>query len=225
MKQNVQTTIVIVYDHLIFRSGLRMLLEANTKFKIVGECGTLEKAATIIKTEKPSIVLLDLNLADGDSLSLISEIPQFSEKTHCIILTSEKDINLHYKCLRSGAGGLVLKEKSSEELFSAIKKVEGGELWFDRAVIEKVLLEYTRAPFNQDENNNLAKINSLTTREKEVMSLIGEGLKNKAIAERLFISETTVRHHLTSVFSKLEITSRLELVIFAFRHKLVKIPD
>lgn len=225
MIQDDKTTIVIVDDHRIFRNGLRMLLDAEPNFKVVGECETVEETAALIKKEKPDMVLLDLNLEDGDSLGIISEIPKLSRQTQTIVLTSEKDTSFHCKCLKLGANGLVLKEKSSDELFKAIDKVREGDLWFEQAIMGKVLLEYTRPPSNTDDNSDLNKINSLSIREKEVITLIGEGLKNKDIGERLFISETTVRHHLTSIFSKLEITSRLELVIFAFKHKLAKIPS
>lgn len=223
MKEEI--TIVIVDDHHIFRSGLQLLLEANKNFRVVGECETVEEACEVIRKVKPDLVLLDLNLKDGDSLGIITDIPQLSPQTRILVLTSEHDLSLHGKCLKLGASGLVLKEKSSELLFQAIEAVKGGDLWFDPKIMEKVLLEYTRPAADKEANKNLDKIKSLTTREMEVITLVGEGLKNKAIADRLFISETTVRHHLTSAFGKLGINSRLELVIFAFKHKLVKIPD
>jgi DNA-binding NarL/FixJ family response regulator len=118
--------------------------------------------------------------------------------------------------------GVVLKEKAAETLLRAIERVHAGEVWLERAMMASVLSQMTRA--SQQPDPEAAKIATLTTREREVIALIGEGLRNRQIAERLFISETTVRHHLTSIFAKLEVADRLELVIYAFRHALVRPP-
>ena len=103
----------------------------------------------------------------------------------------------------------------------AIKKVSEGEVWIDRSMMGSMIQEFSK-PTQADPEE--AKIDSLTLREREVIKLVGEGLKNRQIAERLYISETTVTHHLSSVFSKLEVSDRLELIIYAFRHALAKLP-
>jgi len=120
---------------------------------------------------------------------------------------------------------LVLKERSTEILLKAIEKVHAGEVWLERSMIAAVLSEMTRKNERKPTNPEAANIATLTPREREVITLIGEGLRNKQIAQRLFISETTVRHHLTSIFSKLHVSERLELVIYAYRHGLAKIPS
>jgi DNA-binding NarL/FixJ family response regulator len=120
--------------------------------------------------------------------------------------------------------GLVLKEKAAEVLLQAIEKVRAGEVWLDGAMIASVLREMTHTREAQPVNPKSARLALLTEREREVIALVGQGLRNKQVAERLFISETTVRHHLTAIFAKLEVADRLELVIYAYRHGLAGLP-
>jgi DNA-binding NarL/FixJ family response regulator len=117
--------------------------------------------------------------------------------------------------------GIVLKEHAADQLLKAIEKVNKGEVWIERSMMGSMIQELSRPPLVDPE---LVKIESLTEREREVIALVGEGLKNKQVGERLFISETTVTHHLSSVFSKLDVSDRLELIIYAFRHGLAKMP-
>jgi len=118
--------------------------------------------------------------------------------------------------------GLVLKEKAADVLLQAIEKVHAGEVWLEPAMIASVLGEMTGARASQLLDPEVAKIASLTEREREVVTLMSQGLRNRQIAARLGISETTVRHHLTSIFAKLEVTDRLELVIYTYRHGLAR---
>ena len=121
----------------------------------------------------------------------------------------------------SGMRGIVLKEHAADKLLKAIMKVNEGEVWIERSMMGSMIQEFNKPALVDPE---VSKIESLTDREREVIVLIGEGLKNKQVGERLFISETTVTHHLSSVFSKLEVSDRLELIIYAFRHGLAKMP-
>jgi DNA-binding NarL/FixJ family response regulator len=120
--------------------------------------------------------------------------------------------------------GMVKKEKAAEVLIAAIERVNDGEAWLDPSLMAGVLSEVTRAGKAAKTDPEAEKIASLTKREREVIVLIGEGIKNKEIAGRLFISETTVRHHLTSIYDKLEVADRVELLIYAFRHGLANPP-
>lgn len=215
--------VALVADHSIFRTALRMLIEKENKIKIVGEVAKISEVPALIGKEKPDVILLDLS--DDNRNDLFSFSIGLLSKTPLMVLTSCGDIETHQKCLRYGVAGLVLKEKSADILYKAIEKVCDGELWFDRSVmsstIEKLVKEKQYLYENPKSGNAQETI---TEREKQVVMLICKGLKNKDIAEKLFITETTVRHHLTSIFEKLKITSRLELVIYAFKHNLVKIP-
>jgi DNA-binding NarL/FixJ family response regulator len=137
------------------------------------------------------------------------------------VLTGVRDVEMHRRAVRLGAVGLVLKEKAADVLLKAIAKVYAGEVWLDRLLIANVLSEITR-PTSQSLDPEDIKIKALTVREREIIKLIGQGLKNQAIANRLCISEATVRHHLTSIFGKLGVGDRLELAIYAYRHGLAR---
>jgi len=121
-----------------------------------------------------------------------------------------------------GAIGVVLKLEAARILTKAIRKVHAGEAWLNRTMVANAMSEL-QTKERKDRDPEQSKIASLTARESEIIALIGEGLRNKAIAERLYISEKTVRHHLTSIFNKLEVSDRLELIIYAFEHDLAKV--
>lgn len=217
--------IVIIDDHLLMRSGLRMLLESQPHMKVVGEAGNPSEALSIVAEQQPGIIILDVDLGGEDGLELIPDLLAASKDSRVLILTGMRVSEIHQRSVRLGASGLVMKEKAVEVLLKAIEKVHEGEFWFDRTVMGNVLAEFSTQVGNKTVDLEAAKIATLTEREHEIIARIGEGLKNKQIAERLFISETTVRHHLTSIFNKLDVSDRLELIIYAFRHRLAKAPS
>ena len=216
--------ILIVDDHAVIRAGLRLLIETNKRFAVCSEAGNCRNAISAAETSQPNLILLDIDLNGENSLQCMPELLRAAPAARVLVLTGLNDARLHAEALKAGAMGLVLKEKAAEVLLKAIEKVHHGEVWFDRTTMGSVLAQMSRSGGRAAEDPEGAKISSLTDREREVVTLIGEGLKNKHIAERLFISETTVRHHLTSVFDKLGVTDRLELVIYAYRHNLAKPP-
>jgi DNA-binding NarL/FixJ family response regulator len=167
------------------------------------------------------VIVLDLVLGDEDALSFLPELCQASPKSRVLVLTGVQNPDAHRRAIRKGAMGIVLKEHAADQLLKAIEKVNKGEVWIERSMMGSMIQELSKPPKVDPE---FAKIQSLTEREREVIALVGEGLKNKQVGERLFISETTVTHHLSSVFSKLEVSDRLELIIYAFRHGLAKMP-
>lgn len=216
-------SIILVDDHKVVRGGLRMLLESNLNLKVVGEAGSCAEALPLIERERPDIILLDMDLRGESGLDILQNLPANFEG-QVLILTGVVDAEIHRKCVRLGARGLVQKDMAPEVLLKAIKKVHEGEIWFDRNMMSSVLSDVLNQKERNDGDPERLKINTLTAREHQVVALVSEGLKNKQIAERLFISDTTVRHHLTSIFSKLDISDRLELVIYAYRHELAKPP-
>jgi len=136
-----------------------------------------------------------------------------------------RDPEAHREAVRRGAMGLVLKEHAAETLLEAIAKVGAGEVWLEPSMVARVLGELTRPQTAQQPiSPEAAKIATLTAREREVITLVGEGLRNQHIAERLYISEATVRHHLTAIFAKLGVADRFELAIYAYQHGLAKPP-
>ena len=217
--------VLIVDDHAVVRSGLRMLIDNHPELRVAGEAATPAEALTLAAREQPDIILLDLDMAGDNGLDLLPKFHSTDKAARVIILTGVRDPEAHYRAMRLGAKGLVLKEKAAEIVIKAILKVHAGELWFDRSLMGSVITEMAYSGGAQKRPNpESAKIATLTEREREVIALIGEGLKNKQIASRLYISETTVRHHLTSIFDKLGTSDRLELVIYAYRHGLAASP-
>jgi DNA-binding NarL/FixJ family response regulator len=169
------------------------------------------------------VILLDLDLDGELMLDHIPALLAAANRARVVVLTGVRDPEIHRRAVRLGAVGLVLKDHAAEVLLRAIPQVHAGEAWLEPAMVASVLGDMTRAQANRQDDAEEAKIASLTGREREVIGLLGEGLKNKHIAERLFISEATVRHHLTAIFAKLGVTDRLELVIYAYQHGLVKL--
>jgi two-component system, NarL family, nitrate/nitrite response regulator NarL len=215
--------VMLIEDHAMVRAGLRMLIEGRRGLVVVGEATNQADALALAAREQPDIILLDLDLGAENGLDLLPDLLATASQARVVILTGVRDGNEHRQAIRQGAMGLVLKEQAPDVLIKAIEKVHAGEVWLDRAMLAHVLSEMV-AGAARPVSAEAARIATLTEREREVSALIDEGLKNKQISDRLSISETTVRHHLTSIFAKLGVESRLELVIFAHRHGLSKRP-
>lgn len=216
--------VLLIDDHAVVRSGLRMLIENRPGLKVIGEAANRADALAIAEREQPDIILLDLDLKGTSSLDFLPELFTAAEHTRVIVLTAMNDLQAHQRAVQLGAVGLVHKEKAAELVIKAIEKVHAGEVWIDRAMMGNLLSKLSAASAAKKSDPEAEKVATLTEREREVVALIGEGLKNKQIANRLFISETTVRHHLTSIFDKLDVADRLELIIYAYRHGLAKPP-
>lgn len=216
--------ILLVDDHVVVRAGLRMIIQSRPGMTIVGEAGSRDEAVALAASEHPDIILLDLDLGGESGVTVITDLMTAAAEARIIILTGLRDADAHRQAVLLGAMGIVKKEKAAEVLISAIERVHAGEAWLDPSLMAGVLSEMTRAGRVRKADPEAEKISSLTNREREVIALIGEGIKNREIAGRLFISETTVRHHLTSIFAKLGVTDRVELLIYAFRHGLASPP-
>jgi len=215
--------VLLIEDHAVVRAGLRLLLESRPGLVVVGEAANHADALALATREQPDVILLDLALGAENGLDLLPRLLTAAGRARVLILTGVVDVEDHRQAIRRGAMGLVLKEQAPEVLLKAIEKVHAGEVWLDRAMLARVLGEMVSGAA-KPANVEATQIATLTEREREVIALVGEGLKNKQIGDRLSISETTVRHHLTSAFAKLGVESRLEMVIFAHRHGLHKWP-
>ncbi len=213
--------ILIVDDHAVISSALRLLLESQPRWTVVGEATNGADALVLAEKQQPEIILLDLCLGDENGNDLIPDLLAAATETRIIILTAVNNEEEYRRAIRQGAMGIVSKTVPANMLIKAIHRVHAGELWLNRHMTAAVVTDLRRprtSPTRTPESDRSAQ---LTSREREVIDLIGEGLKNKQIADRLCISETTVRHHMTSILKKLEVSDRLELLIFAYRHNLV----
>ena len=218
------TRVLIVDDHGIVRAGLRMLLESQSGITVVGEAATCADALVLATRTHPDVIILDLDLGGENAIESIPTLLSAAPEARILVLTGVRDPEAHREAVRCGAMGLVLKEKAAETLLQAITKVRAGEVWLEPGMIARVLGELTRPQTAPPTSPEAAKIATLTEREREVITLVGEGLRNKHIAERLYISEATVRHHLTAIFAKLEVADRFELAVYAYQHGLAKPP-
>lgn len=215
--------VLIIGGHRVGRTGLRLLIDSHPRLAVVGEAASVPDTLNS-NSEWPDIILLDFDGGVDGVLKILPSLVVSAKGARILILTGVRDPQTHIDAMRSGAMGLVHKEEPAEMLVEAIQRVYAGEVWFDRSMMASLLCQVTRRNDAPTTDSETVKMATLTEREREVVALIGEGLKNRQLAARLFISETTVRHHLTSIFDKLGVSDRLELVIYAYRHGLVKPP-
>ena len=217
--------VVVVDDHAIIREGLRMLLESDPDIAVVGEAANCADALATVRREQPDMIILDLDLGSESGLAFLSDLAAAPVDARVLILTGTQDADLHRQAVRLGAAGIVQKSLASKTLMKAVRKVHEGEVWLDRVMVAAVLNEMTHAHERPQDDPEAARIATLTAREREVIALIGESLKTCAIASRLFISEKTVRNHLASIYSKLNVSDRFDLVVYAYKHKLAQPPQ
>ena len=215
--------ILMIDDHAVLRTGLRMIIESHMGMVVVGEAENRSETLAAIANQIPDIILLDLDLGDENGLDLLPDLIASVPNARIILLTGVRDVEVQRRAILLGAMGLVSKQKAADTVIRAIEKVYAGEVWLDRTMIASILNDRVSTSTPSEQNAETLKIAKLTEREREVIQLIGEGIKNRQIAARLYISEATVRHHLTSIFAKLGVTDRFELVIYAFQHGLAKL--
>ena len=204
----------------MFREGVKLLLQRDARLEVIGEAGDPAKALELTARERPNIVLLDIDLAGHDGLDMIESLQASSPASDIIVLTGIRDEGLQARALRSGAKGFVQKDQNGDLVLRAIQKVHEGEIWFDRNTIGAAVTRLIEG----DGDEQAQPLGTLTARERDIARLVGEGLKNDAIAQRLFISEKTVRNHLTVIFDKVGVRDRLHLAIYAYRRGLAKLP-
>jgi DNA-binding NarL/FixJ family response regulator len=215
--------VFVVDDHPIVREGLKVLISNAPDLAVAGEADSAAGAIGWFEAHAADVVLLDLMLGDEDALEALPHLAKAARGARILVVTGSRDSDRHRAALIAGARGLVLKDKPSDLLLKAIRKVHAGELWFDRGTLESAL-QRALLTRRRDESER-AKVESLTPREREILMRVGDGLKNEAIARQLGISEKTVRNHLSAIFDKLGVTDRLELLLYAYRQKLLKPPQ
>lgn len=201
-------SLFVVEDHPVVREGLRMLLEAAGELRVVGTAARASAALPSLRAGPPDVVLLDLDLGDEDGLEWLPRIVEAAPAARVLILTGVRDGAREDAALSLGARGFVRKDVPAEDLLRAIRTVAEGGLWFDPGR----LAGRPAGPADP--------LAALTPRERDIVRLVGEGLRNEEIARRLGIGDKTVRNHLTAVFDKAGVNGRLELAVLALRHGL-----
>ncbi len=215
--------LIIVEPQRLIREALQSLLQATGTIAVVGEAGGPMELFEAVAAHRPDVVLFSLGGWTERDLALLRQLPELSERVRTLVLMADPDPALQARAIQLGALGIVPKSHSGQLLIKAVEKVYAGELWLDRSQTADIVNRLTNKRTEDDADS--VKIASLTPREREIVGLVTEGLKNKGIAERLLISEATARNHLTSILDKLELTNRFQLAVFAFRKGLVSSPN
>ncbi len=203
------TTVVVVDDHPLFRQGVVATVNAIDGFSVVAECSSLAEAERELRVHSPGLMLLDVNLPDGDGASSVGALLGVSPGTRVIMLTVSSDSDTVLLAMRAGAKGYLLKGASARELERAVRTVSAGDTYSSSEVALRVLEEVTHRP--------RPSVDALTERELSVFELLGRGLTNREIADTLFLSEKTVKGHVTVVMQKLGVRNRVEAALIAAR--------
>ncbi|KQQ96242.1 response regulator transcription factor [Massilia sp. Leaf139] len=211
--------ILLVDDHKTMLWGLERLIQAEAPaFTLAGSAGDAAEATALCTALRPDIVLLDLDLKGSSSLAILPALLA-NEGTRVVIFSANRDQATLTEAVKLGARGVVGKEAPTEDVLAAVRKVHNGELWIEQSLMQALLGQLTAPPPANPESQRIA---SLTAREREVIGMIvaGKGALNKELAERAFISERTLRNHLSTIYQKLDVANRLELYVYATRNAL-----
>lgn len=213
--------ILIADDHTIFRDGLRRLLESEPEFEVVGEAADGAEAVSHARRLHPDVLLLDLAMPRVPGMEALRELTTEHDSTKIIILTAAIEKNQIVEALQIGARGIILKESATQLLLKAIRGVMAGQYWVGRESVADIV-EYLKSTSAGAQADQQAKNFGLTKREMEILGTIVAGFTNKEIAKKFNLSEDTVKHHLTNIFDKVGVSSRLELALFAINHRLAE---
>ncbi|MBL8237386.1 MAG: response regulator transcription factor [Bryobacterales bacterium] len=214
--------IVIADDHPIVRDGIRRLLSLESDIDVVGEAGDGRGVLDVVHETNPDVLLLDLRMPNLDGLGALETLQQTNKRTRVIVLTASEDKNEFVQAMKLGCSGIVLKQTAPDLIVKSIRKVHSGEIWLDSHTTAAVMRQFATPGSEMAAQGGGGKTgrerSPLSTREREIVALVAQGYKNKEMAEKMFISEQTVKNHLHNIFDKLGVSDRLELALYAI-HK------
>ena len=214
--------VMLIDDHPTLLWGLEKLINAETpRMNVIATARNAEEALACLAHETPDVVLLDLDLDGQSGLTLLPALLH-ERRTRVLILTGERQQNILDQAVQKGARGILRKDASAEHVLKAIEKTHEGELWLDRGTLGRVFTEFRDPVSARKPDPETLRQASLTARERRIIALVvqSQGASNKSLAQSLFISEHTLRNHLSSVYQKLDVANRLELYVYATRHQL-----
>ena len=213
--------ILVVDDHPIVREGIRKLLALEDDIEVVGEANDGREALELISQLRPDVILLDLKMPDMDGLGVLQALQHVKQTSKIIVLTASEDKNEWVQAMKLGCSGIVVKQTVPELITKSIRKVHEGEIWLDSHTTAAVLRQFASPSEAAPPVGGKARERSpLSTREREIVALVAQGYRNKEMAEKMFISEQTVKNHLHNIFDKLGVSDRLELALYAIHRGL-----
>ncbi len=235
LQRGAKIRIIIADDHPIVRDGLRKLLSLESDFDIVGEACNGQEAIVMVRDLDPDILLLDLRMPQLDGMSTLQALQTDAGHSHTkvIILTASEERTDFVQAMRLGSRGILLKQTSPDLITKSIRKVHAGEIWLDKDTTAAVIESFSNAapsvpsssgssgvPAPKPSSKPVRERSPLSARELEIVQLVAQGYKNKEMAEKMFISEQTVKNHLHNIFDKLSVSDRLELALYAIHNNL-----
>jgi len=203
--------ILVVDDHPLFRSGVVHSLQMDPGFKVVGDVSTGEEALALAIELAPDVVLLDVNMPGWSGIVTAEKIAEACPSTVIVMLTSSEDKDKLLAALKAGARGYVLKGISAKELAGVVHSAMAGEVYVSPSIASEMLVSLTQVKATDP-------MQELTDREREILALIGNGMTNREIGERIFLSEKTIKHYVTNILQKLQVRSRVEAALLANRN-------
>ncbi|HET6939241.1 MAG TPA: response regulator transcription factor [Nocardioides sp.] len=204
--------VFLLDDHELVRRGIRELLESEGDIVVVGESGSAQEAARRIPALRPDVAILDGRLPDGSGVDVCRDIRSVDPTIKALILTSYDDDDALFAAIMAGAAGYILKQVRGNDFVDIVRRVAAGQSMLDPAMTAQVL-ERVRSGPPKDK-----ALEGLTEQEQKILELIGEGLTNRQIAERMYLAEKTVKNYVSSMLAKLGLTSRTQAAIFATKH-------
>jgi len=218
--------ILIADDHALLRQGIRNVLELESDLVIIGEAGDGEEAISKVAELMPDVILLDINMPRLNGLEVTRLLSASQSNTKVIILTMHDDENYVVEVIKAGAVGYLLKDIEPGMLVKAIRTVYEGQSFIYPTLAKKLFGEIKRQEINKQvaaQSAERRREERLTYREIEVLERICQGMSNQVIAQHLFLSEKTVKNHLTNIFRKIQVTDRTQAVLYAIKHKIVNL--
>ncbi|MBZ4644858.1 MAG: hypothetical protein PWR27_270 [Petroclostridium sp.] len=211
--------ILIADDHSMVRQGLKQIVELEEDMEVVAQASNGEEAVNLAMEVQPDVILMDINMPKVNGIQAIAQLKEKGCSSKVIMLTIHADREYLVKTVQLGAAGYVLKDADSDVLIKAIQSVYKGQSYIQPTMTTELIKEFTKGVSEEHSNKNQ---NLLTQREIEVLELIAEGMLNKEIAAKLYISEKTVKNHVSNIFKKLNVSDRTQAAIYAFKHNIKK---
>jgi two-component system response regulator DegU len=224
-----KTRIVIIDDHQLFREGVKRILEFEEQFEVVAEGADGNEALELVEQHRPDIVIMDINMPNMNGVEATRQLVETYPSTKVVVLSIHDDENYVMHALKTGATGYLLKDMDADTLIEAVKVVAEGGSYLHPRVTHNLIQEYRRLATAKHQKDEKAKrqvrmpLHLLTRRECEVLQLLADGKSNRGIGETLFISEKTVKNHVSNILQKLNVSDRTQAVVVAIKNGWVEV--